>query len=85
MEKINEFTNRLKSVADALAGLSAIPSQITLTHTHNIIINGDSALNALTPDLLEIAMQSIQGAFDQFVNENQEPGAPLRRINVREQ
>jgi len=79
LNKIGEFTNRLKSVADTLAGLSAIPQEITITvtHTHNVIINGDSALNKLSPDLQDIAMDSIREKFAELTALNQTAGAPL--------
>jgi TP901 family phage tail tape measure protein len=79
LNKIGEFTNRLKSVADTLAGLSAIPQEITITvtHTHNVIINGDSALNKLSPDLQEIAMSALQEKFAELAAANQIPGAPI--------
>jgi ABC-type transporter Mla subunit MlaD len=79
ISSINEFTNRLKSIADTLAGLGSIPKEITITatHTHNIIINGDSALNQLSPKLQEIAMNMIRQKFDELAQKNQIPGAPL--------
>ena len=79
LNKIGEFTNRLKSVADTLAGLSAIPQEITITvtHTHNVIINGDAALNKLSPDLQEIAMSTIREKFAELAAANQIAGSPL--------
>jgi TP901 family phage tail tape measure protein len=79
LNKIGEFTNRLKSVADTLAGLSAIPQEITITvtHTHNVIINGDAALNKLSPDLQDIAMSVIQEKFAELAAANQIAGSPL--------
>jgi len=79
LNKIGEFTNRLKSVADTLAGLSAIPQEITITvtHTHNVIINGDAALNKLSPDLQDIAMGALREKFGELIQANQVPGAPL--------
>lgn len=76
---IDEFTNRLKSIADTLAGLSSIPKEIniTATHTHNVIINGDAALNKLNPDLQNIVWKSISVSFDALAQANQTPGAPL--------
>jgi hypothetical protein len=79
LDRLNEFTNRLKSVTDTLAGLQAIPSQITVTGRHdvNIVINGDSALNQLKPELQELVMSQLQEKFGQLVKANQTPGAPL--------
>ena len=79
LDRLNEFTNRLKSVTDTLAALEAIPSQITVTGRHdvNIVINGDSALNQLKPDLQKLVMSQLREKFDQLVNANQTPGAPL--------
>ncbi len=79
LSKISEFTNKLKSVADTLAGLSAIPQEIsiTVTHTHNVIINGDAALNKLSPDLQTIAMSAIREKFFELTAANQIAGAPL--------
>jgi hypothetical protein len=79
LNKINEFTNRLKSISETLAGLS-IPPQITITGSFEplqIIINGDSVLNQLTPDLQGIVMQQIGDAFEKLKNANQIAGAPL--------
>ena len=79
LSKISEFTNKLKSVADTLAGLSAIPQEITITvsHTHNMIINGDSALNKLSPDLQEIAMSVVREKFAELAAANQIAGATM--------
>jgi hypothetical protein len=72
LDRINEFTNRLKSVADTLAGLNAIPSEIKITGKHdiNVVINGDSALNQLRPELQQLVMNEIKSSFQRLVNQN---------------
>ena len=72
LDRINEFTNRLKSVADTLAGLNAIPSEIRITGKHdiNVVINGDSALNQLRPELQQLVMNEIKSSFQRLVNQN---------------
>jgi hypothetical protein len=62
-----------------LAGLGSIPKEInvTSTHTHNVIINGDAALNKLSPDLQAIVWKSISVAFDELEQANRFPGAPI--------
>jgi hypothetical protein len=72
LDRINEFTNRLKSVADTLAGLNAIPSEIRITGKHdiNVVINGDSALNQLRPELQQLVMNEIKSSFQRLINQN---------------
>jgi hypothetical protein len=72
LDKLNEFTNRLKSIADTLASLQGIPSQINVTGRHdvNVTINGDSALNQLKPELQDLVMNQVKDAFQRLVESN---------------
>jgi hypothetical protein len=72
LDSINTFTNRLKSVADILAGLNAIPSEIRITGQHdvNVIINGDSVLRQLNPDIQQIVMTAMKDGFQKLINNN---------------
>jgi len=54
-----------------------VAGTITVTHTHNVIINGDAALNKLSPDLQDIAMGALREKFGELIQANQVPGAPL--------
>ena len=80
LDKLTEFTNRLKSVTDTLAGLEAIPSQITVTGRHdvNVIINGDSALNQLQPQLQSLVMDKFKDAFQRLIEVNRQSGGLLQ-------
>jgi hypothetical protein len=82
LDKLNQFTNRLKSVADTLAGLQAIPSEINITGKHdlNIIINGDSALNQLKPDLQNIVLSKMRDAFKSLIDKNTQSGGLLKNM-----
>ena len=72
LNSIGELTNRLKSIADTLAGLNGIPSEIKVTGRHdvNVIINGDSVLNKLSPEIQDIVMNEIKNSFNKLVNAN---------------
>jgi hypothetical protein len=72
LDRISDFTNRLRSVADTLAGLSAIPSDIRITAKHdiNIVINGDSVLNRLNPEIQSIVMQELRRGFQNLIDLN---------------
>ena len=72
LDRINDFTNRLRSVADTLAGLSAIPSDIRITAKHdiNIVINGDTVLNRLNPEIQNIVMQELRKGFKNLIDIN---------------
>jgi hypothetical protein len=72
LDSINTFTNRLKSVADILAGLNSIPSEIRITGQHdvNVIINGDSVLRQLNPDIQQIVMTAMKDGFQKLINNN---------------
>jgi rhodanese-related sulfurtransferase len=82
LDKLNQFTNRLKSVADTLAALQAIPSEIKITGKHdvNIIINGDSALNQLKPDLQELVLSQMKDKFQQLIDRNKDSGGLLKNM-----
>jgi hypothetical protein len=80
LDQLNQFTNRLKSVTDTLAGLQAIPSEINVTGRHdvNVIINGDSVLNQLTPDLQQLVMNQMKSGIQRLIDVNRESGGLLR-------
>ena len=82
LDQLNQFTNRLKSVADTLASLQAIPSEINITGKHdlNIIINGDSALNQLKPDLQNIVLSKMRDAFKSLIEKNTQSGGLLKNM-----
>jgi hypothetical protein len=69
-------------VADTLAGLQAIPSEINITGKHdlNIIINGDSALNQLKPDLQNIVLSKMRDAFKSLIDKNTQSGGLLKNM-----
>jgi hypothetical protein len=84
LDSINTFTNRLKSVADILAGLNSIPAEIRITGQHdvNVIINGDKCTvykndkwkkinrDALVTDLYYDGINSIDVIYEEAVDNN---------------
>lgn len=71
-DALQKFSQNLANIANTLAGLDAIPSEIKITGRHdlNVIINGDSALNRLSIDLQNLVISNINAAFKQFVDNN---------------
>ena len=67
VSSIDNFVSRLDKIATTLASLN-IPPEIKITGTHdvNVIINGDTVLNQLKPDLADIVASSIKKAFQDF-------------------
>ena len=71
VSSIDNFVSRLDKIATTLASLS-IPPEIKITGKHdiNVIINGDTVLNQLKPELASIVTSSIQKAFQDFRDKN---------------
>ena len=71
VSSIDNFVSRLDKIAQTLASLS-IPPEIKITGKHdiNVIINGDTVLNQLKPELASIVASSIQKAFQDFRDKN---------------
>jgi hypothetical protein len=67
VSSIDNFVSRLDKIATTLASLN-IPPEIKITGKHdiNVIINGDTVLNQLKPDLADIVASSIKKAFQDF-------------------
>jgi hypothetical protein len=71
-EAIGAFTAKLANIAQALGALDKIPDHITISGTHSVevIINGDEALNRLSPGVQEIVTTSINAAMKKLVDDN---------------
>ena len=67
VSSIDNFVSRLDKIATTLASLN-IPPEIKITGKHdiNVIINGDTVLNQLKPDIANIVASSIKKAFQDF-------------------
>ena len=72
VDSIREFTNNLRNIANTLAGLSNIPSEIKITGRHevSIVVNGDSVLNKLNPEIQQIVMNEMKNSFQKLVDAN---------------
>ena len=72
MDGINDFTSKLERISNTLAGLD-IPREIVVTGRHevNVIINGDEALNRLSPNIKDMVMTELKNSFDKLVSLNQ--------------
>jgi hypothetical protein len=70
-DSIGTLSIKLQNIVDGLAKLN-IPSQITLTGKHdiNVIINGDSVLNKLKPEMQDIVMKALKDGFQKLTNVN---------------
>jgi hypothetical protein len=68
---IDQFVSRLDRIANTLKDLE-IPPEIKIVGQHdvNVVINGDSALNQLKPELAGLVMDSIKNAFRQLKGNN---------------
>jgi len=75
MSSIDNFVSRLDKLTTTLASLN-IPPEIKITGRHdvNVIINGDTVLNQLKPELAGIVVSSIREAFNKFDGLNPEIG-----------
>jgi len=69
---LSKFSENLASVSRTLAALDNIPSEIKITGRHdvNVIINGDTALNQLSPSLQSMVADEINKAFKRLKDEN---------------
>ena len=72
LDGINDFTSKLERISNTLAGLD-IPREIVVTGRHevNVIINGDEALNRLSPNIKDMVMTELKNSFDKLVSLNQ--------------
>ena len=72
LDGINDFTSKLERISNTLAGLD-IPREIVVTGRHevNVIINGDEALNRLSPTIKDMVMTELQKSFEKLVSLNQ--------------
>jgi TP901 family phage tail tape measure protein len=70
-DSISQLTTRLQSVAETLSKIN-IPSTISLKGSHdvNVIINGDSVLNQLKPEMQDIVMKAVKDGFQKLINVN---------------
>ena len=68
---IDQFVSRLDRIANTLKDLD-IPSEIKIVGQHdiNVVINGDSVLNQLKPELAFLVMEKVKMAFQQFKGNN---------------
>lgn len=71
INSIDQFVSRLDRIVNALKDID-IPPEIKIVGQHdiNVVINGDTVLNQLKPELAQIAMDSIKKAFSQFKGNN---------------
>jgi hypothetical protein len=71
-DSISQLGTKLQSIVDGLAKLNNIPSQITMSGSHdvNVIINGDSVLNQLQPEMQDIVMKAVKDGFQKLSNVN---------------
>ena len=68
---IDQFVSKLDRIANTLKDLD-IPSEIKIVGQHdiNVVINGDSVLNQLKPELASLVMEKVKMAFQQFKGNN---------------
>lgn len=71
MNTIDQFVSRLDRIANTLKDLD-IPPEIKIVGQHdiNVVINGDSVLNQLKPELASLVMEKVKMAFQQFKGNN---------------
>jgi hypothetical protein len=70
-DSIGKLTTNLQSVVESLAKIN-IPSTISLEGSHNVnvVINGDSVLNQLQPEMQDIVMKAVKDGFQKLINVN---------------